>query len=76
MQWVDDPSLAWLGYVARRVGDLALLLVLGLRSGDSGGERAELVSLAARARQRIELGALSAAAVGMIVRAQVDEDRR
>ena len=44
-QWVDDPSLAWLGYLARRVGDLALLLVLGLRSGDPGGERGELGGL-------------------------------
>jgi predicted ATPase len=73
VQWIDDPSLAWLGYVARRVEDLALLLVLGLRSGDPGGERAELVSLAERARQRIAPGTLSAAAVGTIVRAQLDE---
>ena len=42
VQWVDDPSLAWLGYLARRAGDLAQLLVLGLRSGDPGGERGEL----------------------------------
>ena len=35
-QWVDDPSLGWLGYVARRVGELAVMLVLGLRAGDVG----------------------------------------
>jgi DNA-binding CsgD family transcriptional regulator len=74
VQWVDDPSLSWLGYLARRVGDLPLALVLGMRSGDPGGERAELVSLADGARERIVLGPLSVGAVGMIVRAQLDKD--
>ena len=60
-QWVDDPSLAWLGYLGRRASDLALLLVLGLRSGDPGGERAELERLVGDdGVQRIALGPLSA----------------
>src|SRR5919204_1003526 len=33
VQWADDPSLAWLGYLARRVGDLPLGGGLGLGSG-------------------------------------------
>jgi len=75
VQWVDDPSLAWLGYVARRVGDLALLLVLGLRSGDPGGDRGEFEGVVSdRGVERITLGPLSAAAVGAIVRAQLDGD--
>ena len=74
VQWVDDPSLAWLGYLARRAGDLALLLVLGLRSGDPGAERGELEGLVGdRAVQRITLGSLSAAAVAAMVRARLDE---
>ena len=74
VQWIDDPSLAWLGYLGRRAGDLALLLVLGLRSGDPGGERGELAGLVGGDRvQRLVLGPLSAAAVGAIVRAQLDE---
>ena len=36
VQWVDDPSLAWLGYLARRVGDLALLVGVGFALGRSG----------------------------------------
>ena len=44
--WVDEPSLAWLGYLARRAADLPLLLVLSLRRGEPGGERAELERLA------------------------------
>ncbi|HWF23990.1 MAG TPA: AAA family ATPase [Solirubrobacteraceae bacterium] len=73
-QWVDDPSLAWLGYLGRRTPDLALLLVLGLRSGDPGTERVELVRLLADdAVHRIAPRALSAAAVAAVVRAQLDD---
>ena len=73
VQWVDDPSLAWLGFLARRAGDLALLLVLGLRSGDPGGERSELKQLVGDSGvDRIVLGPLTAAGVGAIVRAQLD----
>jgi len=75
VQWADDPSLGWLGYLARRARDLALLVVLGLRSGDPGGERGELARLAGDGDvQRIALGPLSAAAVGAIVRAQLDQE--
>jgi len=74
VQWVDDPSLAWLGYVARRVGDLPVVLVLGLRSGDPGGERAELAQLVTDGgAQRLVLGPLSPTAVGEMVRGHFDE---
>ena len=72
--WVDEPSLAWLGYLARRAADLPLLLVLSLRRGEPGGERAELERLASDDRvQRIPLAPLSTAGVEAIVRAQLDE---
>jgi DNA-binding CsgD family transcriptional regulator len=75
VQWVDDPSLAWLGYLARRAGDLALVVVLGLRSGDPGRGRAELAGLVDDGGvQRLMLGPLSAAGVGALVRGQLDED--
>jgi hypothetical protein len=74
VQWADDPSLAWLGYLARRVGDLQLVLMLGLRSGDPGGERPGLAQLVGDpGAQRLVLGPLSAAAVGEIVRGRLDE---
>jgi DNA-binding CsgD family transcriptional regulator len=75
VQWADDPSLAWVGYLSRRVVDLPLVLVLGLRSGDPGGERAELAQLVGDGgARRLVLGRLSAAAVREIVRDQLDED--
>jgi DNA-binding CsgD family transcriptional regulator len=74
VQWADSPSLAWIGYLGRRVVDLPLVLVLGLRSGDPGGERAELAQLVGDGgARRMRLGPLSSAAVGEIVRAQFDE---
>ncbi len=75
VQWIDDPSLAWLGYLARRAEDLALLMVLGLRSGDPGGDRVELSRLSSDEHvQRIRPAPLSAAGVGAIVRARLDQD--
>jgi DNA-binding CsgD family transcriptional regulator len=75
VQWLDDPSLSWLGYLARRAVDLALLLVLGLRSGDPGADRRELERLSGDDWvQRIALAPLSAEGVGAIVRERLDED--
>jgi DNA-binding CsgD family transcriptional regulator len=74
VQWSDDPSLSWLGYLARRIDDLPMVLVLGLRSGDPGGERAELAELVGdSAARRLVLGPLSTGAVGEIVRGELDE---
>jgi tetratricopeptide (TPR) repeat protein len=74
VQWADDRSLAWLGYLARRLRDLPVALVLGSRSGDPGGERAELAGLIGDGGvERIVLGALSEAAVRGIVRTQLDD---
>lgn len=35
-QWADEPSLAWLGFIARRSSELPLLLVVAARSDDAG----------------------------------------
>ena len=35
LQWVDLPSLAWLLYLGRRTADLAVLVVVTVREGDS-----------------------------------------
>jgi DNA-binding CsgD family transcriptional regulator len=74
VQWSDEPSLAWLGYLARRAADLRLALLLGLRSGDPGGDRDELAQvLGDELVVRIPLGPMSATGVDGIVRAQFDD---
>jgi DNA-binding CsgD family transcriptional regulator len=73
VQWADGPSLSWLGYLARRAGELPLVVVLGLRSGDLGEERTELAQLVGNSEaQRLVLGPLSAGAVSELVRGQLD----
>ena len=68
VQWAGDRSLAWLGYLARRVGDLRLVMVLGLGSGDPGSGRAELPQLTGdTVAERIAVAPLSVAAVGTLV---------
>jgi DNA-binding CsgD family transcriptional regulator len=75
VQWADNASLAWLGYLARRAEDLAVMAVLGLRSSDPGGERGELEGMMEdRGVERLTLGPLSASAVGAIVRRQLGEE--
>jgi len=60
LQWVDAPSLAWLGYLALRAADLAVLLVLGLRSGRLLDQRSEVQRLVTGAGvQRIPLSPLT-----------------
>ena len=72
-QLADNPSLTWLSYLARRAADLALLVVVTLRSGDPGAERPELARLVAdRDVERVTLGPLGATAVAAIVRAGLD----
>src|SRR5206468_3381900 len=34
VQWVDGPSLSWLGYFGRRAAELPVLVVVSVREGD------------------------------------------
>lgn len=73
VQWADDASLRWLGYLSRRVPELPVLLAVALRIGDPGGERVELARMVGGGGvQRFALGPLSQAAIGAIVRSQLD----
>jgi AAA ATPase domain len=74
VQSADDPSLAWLGYLARRIGDLAVVLVLVLRTGDPSGNRSGVVHLVGEpGGTEMVLAPLSAGAVATLVRRQLDE---
>ena len=71
-QWADEPSLSFLGFLARRLEDLPVALVLGTRP------RAEQESEVLRGlvtdpgTRSLRPPALTAAAVGQWVRAAVD----
>lgn len=60
-QWADAPSLRFLAYLARRLDDLSVCLVVGTRPADPNGPLAELT--AGRFGDRLELRPLSAGAV-------------
>ena len=66
-QWCDDSSLAFLGYLARRLGDLPITVVLALRplTAQSSDLLAELV--AQPDAERVDLTTLSPEAVDEII---------
>ena len=71
-QWADEPSLSFLGFLARRLEDLPVALVLGTRPRP---EQESEVLRGAGHRPRHALlrpPALTGAAVGQWVRAAVD----
>jgi hypothetical protein len=72
LQWVDDPSLEWLAYLAARSGELRLLLAAGLRDGDPRGLRAA-GALEHEAALRLSPGPLTGEGVGALVRLSFDE---
>jgi DNA-binding CsgD family transcriptional regulator len=63
--WVDAASGAWLVYLARRLQDLAVSLVVGVRTGEpSATWLSALMGL--REAHRVELGPLSAAGTAQL----------
>ena len=69
LQWVDEPSLAWLDYVRRRCGELRLLIAVTLREGDCHRDQASLDSFLAATVERIAPAPLSVASVGVLAAA-------
>ena len=71
VQWADPPSLAWLGYLARRLEGVALLLVLAVRTGEPEGSRELLTTLAAAAGERLRPRPLGEESVGALLGSQL-----
>ena len=67
-QWSDQPSLRFLVYLARRLADLPVLLIVAMRPTEPIGQR-ELMTLltAVPAVQVITLAPLSESAVGRLI---------
>ena len=72
LQWVDEPSLAWIAYLGRRAGELAVLVVVSVRDGDPAGARPAVgAAVSDREIRRVRLGPLSVASVLILVRAKL-----
>ena len=70
--WVDGLSLRWLAYLAARIGDEPLLLVVAARPGPFEGDEGAWASLSSHARV-IELGPLSEIATATLLENHFDE---
>ena len=69
VQWVDGPSLSWLGYFGRRAAELPVLVVVSVREGDPLARAPSVVAVVNDpAVHRIGLLPLSANSVTALVR--------
>jgi DNA-binding CsgD family transcriptional regulator len=74
VQWVDGPSLSWLGYFGRRVAELSVLMVVTVREGDPRVRTPAVAAVVSDpAVQRIALPPLSMQSVMTLVRRELDE---
>ena len=69
-QWADGPSLRFLAYLAERLAELPIALVVSMRPGEPGADAAGLAALRVAAADRLlRLRSLSSAAVKRLVTA-------
>jgi DNA-binding CsgD family transcriptional regulator len=67
--WSDEPSLAFLGFLSRRLDDVAVALLVAIRAGSRADQGVAVEEIAAdRAATRLMPGPLSEAGVASIVR--------
>jgi DNA-binding CsgD family transcriptional regulator len=73
--WADPPSLRWLAYMARRIEELPILLLLVSRPREARAEEAGLaVELAVEPAEIIRPSALSEDGAGLMVRERLSAD--
>ncbi len=66
--WADPPSLRWLAYMARRIEELPILLLLASRPRAPGVDAGLLVELAVKSAEIIRPSPLSEDGAGRMVR--------
>src|SRR5262249_34413647 len=75
LHWCDSASMRFLGYLARRLDDLPVLLVGSLRSSEPEGDRAALEELTSEPHTQVLIpGPLTATAAEQLVRDRLGED--
>jgi DNA-binding CsgD family transcriptional regulator len=71
-QWADGPSLRFLAYLAERLADLPIALVISMRPGEPGADAAGLAALRVAAGDRLlRLRSLTPEAVRRLVSAEL-----
>jgi DNA-binding CsgD family transcriptional regulator len=74
VHWCDAPSLRWLAYLSRRVGELAVLVLIGARPAESAADPSLLTSIAAEPHaQVVRPAALGEDAVADLLATALDE---
>jgi DNA-binding CsgD family transcriptional regulator len=73
-QWADGPSLRWLRYLATRVEDLPVLLVIALNPAEHAGERQLPLALTTEATTLLAPAPLSTAGTRSVVDEQLGTD--
>lgn len=74
VHWADDASLRFIAYLARRIVDLPVLLLLAARPISGTGSELAGSTLAGLSLETLRLHALSTDAVGELVREQLSPD--
>lgn len=73
-QWLDGPSLSWLGYFGRRAAELPVLVVTSVREGDPLSRTPAVLAVTNDPGvQPMALAPLSADSVAALVRRQLSE---
>ncbi|MGW2375460.1 MULTISPECIES: ATP-binding protein [Kitasatospora] len=75
LQWVDGPSLRWLGHLTARLDDLRVVVVSTLRDGDQGSWDPLVREVADTARE-LRLAPLSPSATLALIRERFTAPRR
>jgi DNA-binding CsgD family transcriptional regulator len=70
--WVDEPSMRWLAYLARRIERLAVVMLLSVRTGEPDSSWEPLMALASESTSdSLELPPLSSVATAELVRQRI-----
>jgi len=73
IHWADPPSVRWLAYLAARIVDLPILLLVSVRAGGEAPSLG-LVAMLRHATRTLRPAGLSGAAVTELVRARLGEE--
>lgn len=73
VQWADEPSRRWLAHLARRLGDLPVLMVLAVNTSEQGGEGALDLGVGGNTEHRVlRPGRLGPPSTARLVRQTLD----